>query len=74
MSSRGNLRRSFMICLVIGAGVAALFGAALIVSAVSGEHSAGSILLAGVGLIIFIVSVSAGCSAVLSLRSSRPND
>jgi len=73
MPFRGNVRRSFTICLAIGAGIAALFALALILSAISGKNSASNILLGGVGLIILIVSALACFSAVASLRSSRPD-
>jgi len=68
---RMNLRRRFTICLAIGAGIAALFGLVMIVSAASGTNSASNILLGGAGLLILIVSVLAGSSAVVSLRSSK---
>ena len=74
MSLRKNVRRNFMICLAIGAGIGALFGLALIVSAIYGKNSASSILLAGLGLIVLIVSALVELSAVASIRSSEPED
>ena len=73
MSVRRNVRRNFMICLAIGAAIAALFGLATIVSAISGKNTASNILIGGAGLIILIVSVLAVFSAVVSLRSSGPD-
>lgn len=70
MSLRRNIRRNFMVCLAIGAGIGALFGLALIVSAIYGKNSASNILVAGAGLIVLIVSVLVEFSAVASLRSS----
>ncbi len=73
MPVRSNPRRNFMICLAVGAGIAALFGVAMIVSAISGKNTASNILIGGAGLIILIVSVLAVFSAVVSLRSSGPD-
>jgi Na+/melibiose symporter-like transporter len=72
MSFRRNLGRSFKFCLAIGAGIAGLFGFAMIVSSFFGKNSASNILLRGLGFIILIVSVLAVVYAVASLRSSGP--
>jgi Na+/melibiose symporter-like transporter len=73
MSFRRNVGRSFKFCLAIGAGIAGLFGLAMIVSAFVGRNSASDILLGGLGFIILIVSVLAVVYVVVSLRSSGPD-
>ncbi len=54
---RGNLRRGVAICLTIGAALFALFGLALIATAISGSGTPSSILLGGSGFILLIVAV-----------------
>jgi len=54
---RSGLRRALAVCLAIGAALGALYGLALLATAVNGSNSPSSILLGGFGIILLILSV-----------------
>jgi predicted membrane metal-binding protein len=54
---RGRLQRALVVCLVIFASFGALFALALLATAVMGNLTPSSILLAGFGFILLALSV-----------------
>jgi GNAT superfamily N-acetyltransferase len=54
---RGNLRRDFTVCVVIGAALGALFGIALMATSLTGKGFSSSILIGACGFILLAISV-----------------
>ena len=54
---RSSLHRGFAVCLAVGAAFGALFGLALLATAVTGNSAPSSILLGGFGFILLALSV-----------------
>jgi len=69
---RGSLRRGVAICLTIGAALFALFGLALIATAISGSGTPSSILLGGSGFILLIFAVPILIYAIRQWTPPKP--
>jgi hypothetical protein len=71
---RDRLRRCLSVCLTIGAAVGALFGSALLVTALTGSSTPSSILLGGFGFILLVLSVLVFVLAISQWKAARPGD
>jgi hypothetical protein len=69
---RERFRRGLAVCLAIGAVFGALFGFALLVTAVTGNTTPSSILLGGFGFILLIVSVPVLVFAIREWTAAKP--
>jgi hypothetical protein len=69
---RGKFRRGLAVCIAIGAAVGALFGFALLVTAVTGNSTPSSILLGGFGFILLILSVPVLVFAIREWTAAKP--
>jgi hypothetical protein len=71
---RGRLRRCLAVCLATGAAVGALFGLALLETAVTGSSTPSSILLGGFGFMLLVLSVLVLVFAIRQWTEAKPGD
>jgi hypothetical protein len=69
---RGSLHRVLAVCLAIAGGMGALYGLALLATALTGNSSPSSILLGGFGFILMILSVLLLVFAIEQWKSTKP--
>jgi hypothetical protein len=69
---RGSLRKGAAVCLTIAAALCALFGLALIATAISGNGTPSSILLGGSGFILLIFAVPVLIFAIRQWSPPKP--
>jgi hypothetical protein len=69
---RGTSHRAVAVCLGIGGALGALYGFALLASAVSGIITPSSILLGGLGFILLVLSLLLLAFAIRQWTSRKP--
>jgi hypothetical protein len=69
---RDSLHRLVAVCLAIAGALSALYGLALLATALTGNSSPSSILLGGFGFILMILSVPLLIFAIKKWTSTKP--
>jgi hypothetical protein len=69
---RGSLRRILAACLAIAGALGALYGVALMATAVTGVSSPSSILLGGFGFMLLVLSLVLLVFAIRQWRTGHP--
>lgn len=71
-NSRGSFRRILAAFLAIGGALGALYGVALMATAVTGNSSPSSILLGGFGFMLLVLSLVLLVFAIRQWKTGQP--